>query len=224
MNDLQTIARVIAVILVVVYCIMPMALFALTVWLVRHYLNRLTDPDVEHLHRHYQRLRAMHPTTDPDELVRTVIRRQSVRCGVVGALTGIGGFVTLPIALPVDILVSMRLQATTVQFIAETYGHSAPSSMELEVRRYLIMSGGASVTRRTSGLILEFLIRFAERSLAKFIPLLGALVGFAVNYTIAQGGATVAQKWYAGQIALAGHAPPPKTLLPGDYKKDITKG
>lgn len=204
LDDLESLWRVWAVVGVVTCCVLPVILFGVALWMVRRYLNGLSDPDVGHLHQQLRRLVEEHPDDDPEDLVREVIRSQAVKSGVVGALTGLGGFMTLPIALPADLLLSLKYQASTVQFIAESYGHTDPGKTELEIRRFLIMSGGARVSRSMTRLIMEFAVRFVGKSLAKFIPFLGALVGFAVNYAIAHSSGLVALKVYSGEIDLPG--------------------
>lgn len=194
---------------VVLLCVLPLIFFGAAAWMLRRTLNQISNPSVEHLHEAYRQIKAERPSEDHDDLVRAVIRRQAVRCGVVGALTGLGGFMTLPIALPADLLISLRLQASLVQFIAEAYGHSQPGKAELEIRRALIMSGSAGLSQSAVRVLMRFTLRVIGRSLAKFIPLMGALIGFAVNYAITQGSGLVAQEWYAGRIGLPGGTPSP---------------
>ncbi len=55
-----------------------------------------------------------------------VINDQAFKAGLIGALTGIGGILTLPIAIPVDFALSAKIQAATIHFIAQTYAPSQP--------------------------------------------------------------------------------------------------
>src|SRR5260221_11977273 len=100
--------------------------------------------------------RGTNPQASTDALVGKIIRRQALKCGIVGAITGLGGFITLPVALPVDILVSMRLQATMVQFIALLYEHGAPNTEELKLQTYMVMTGGVKLTETTFEVIMKF--------------------------------------------------------------------
>jgi uncharacterized protein (DUF697 family) len=215
MGDLKTWLLVITGGLFVIYCVMPLVLFALTAFFVSRYLKRLAAPDVAEMQEKYAALRAANPGLSDDRLVRKIIHQQAFKCGVVGAITGFGGFVTLPIALPVDILASMRIQATMVQFIAATYGYAEVSEQELQIRTHLVMAGGARATQATTRFSLRFALRFVSISLAKFVPLIGAAISFAVNYAFAQATGNIAQQWYSGRLAQLGGGPTRATLPPG---------
>lgn len=184
-------------------CIVPliilgvMAIFLLTVG--RRVLNDFFDPDSTALRRYYERLRAENPRLPADRLLARVIGRQSFRCGVVGAITGLGGFITLPIALPVDILISLRMQAALVDFIAELYGQGQVSERERQLRTYLILSGGRRLSEAALEVAMKFALRVLGKSFAKLIPFVGAAVSFAFNYTMVQG---------IGRLALARYGRP----------------
>lgn len=202
METWRTISILIGSTLVIVYCVLPLLLFSVTAYFVTRHLRNLTVPNVEKLHREFDRIVARHPDASDADLIGRMIRRQALKAGEVGAITGLGGLLTLPITLPVDVLLSMRIQAATVQFIAERYGFEQVSERELEIRRYLIMVGGERLARQGQRLTAEFLQRFIGRSLAKFIPLLGALLGFGMNYTLARASGGIAYRWYSGQLTL----------------------
>src|SRR6266852_5619393 len=88
------------------------------------WVQRLVTPDVGAMQRKLATLRAANPTLSNEALIGTIIRQQSFKCGVIGAITGLGGFITLPVALPIDILMSMRIQSAMVQFIALVYNQN----------------------------------------------------------------------------------------------------
>ncbi|NWG17955.1 MAG: hypothetical protein HXY41_15105 [Chloroflexi bacterium] len=184
-------------------CIVPliilgvMAVFLLTVG--RRALNDFFDPDSASLRRYYERLRTDNPHLPADRLLARVIGRQSFRCGVVGAITGLGGFITLPIALPVDIVLSLRMQAILVDFIAELYGQGQVSERERQLRHYLILAGGRRLSEAAFEVAMKFALRVLGKSLAKLVPFIGAAVSFALNYAMVQG---------VGRLALARYARP----------------
>lgn len=197
--DLKQTLELLVIGAVVVYCVMPLILFAAVFFLVRRMVRNLSTVDVDRIRKDYDALRAAHPADSTDQLVRRIIRRQAFRAGVVGAITGFGGFFTLIIGLPVDILLSTRIQATMVEFIAAAYGHARVSETEQRVRQFLILSGGRRIAGSTTEALVAFAVRFVGESLAKLIPLIGAAISFAVNYALAQAAGNVAQRWYAGQ-------------------------
>lgn len=135
---------------------------------------------------------------DPDitdqELISKVVHQEAFKCGVVGAITGFGGFVTLPIAIPVDMVLTARYQATMVSFIAKINGYE--ESLENKMTTYAIMTGSTELSKLTIAALKSYAPRIIGKSLSKLIPFLGAVLGFIVNYTMAQSLARAAQAWY----------------------------
>lgn len=162
-------------------------------------LRRFIAPDVNTMQRELDALRRSNATLSNDALVRKIISRQSFKCGLVGAIAGIGGFLTLPIALPADILMSMRIQHAMVQFIAMLYSQHAVSPEEMNLQTTLVMSGGVKLTETSISLIMRGVVRLLGESLSIIVPAVGVVVGFIVNYGIAQATGKVAMRFYAGQ-------------------------
>ncbi|HEX2906594.1 MAG TPA: hypothetical protein VHO69_07035 [Phototrophicaceae bacterium] len=182
-------------------CVLPLIVFAgLGVLLLifgRRAWQTFFSADVAQLHRRYERLRAANPRATTDQLVQQMIRRQAFRAGMVGAITGLGGFFTLPIALPIDVLLSLRLQSALVDFIAQLYGQGQVSETEQRLRSYLVMSGGRKVSEAASEAAMKFLLRLVGKSFAKLIPFIGAAISFAVNYGTAQAIGQLAARRYS---------------------------
>jgi hypothetical protein len=197
--DNQTLLRLI-LILFVIAILIGIVLIGLVIFAFRRF-QRFVTPDIGAMQRKLAQLRARNPNASNEALVGKIIREQSFKCGLVGAVTGLGGFITLPIAIPVDILLSMRLQATMVQFIAMLYGETNPDSQELKLQTYLVMSGGVEVTEGSFNFIMKVILRILGDSLSKLVPFIGAGVGFAVNYLFAQATGNIAMRWYAGKLA-----------------------
>jgi hypothetical protein len=197
-NSLSNLLLVILVIGVVMVILVVVAAY----FVIRQ-LQRFTAPDLAEMRKKVADLQRDNPGASRETLIQRVIQEQSIKCGVVGAITGLGGFVTLPVALPVDILMSLRLQATMVQFIALMYGEVADTSQELKLQTYLVMAGGTQVTETTFNLVMKFVLRIIGKSLSKLVPVIGAVVGFIVNYGIAQATGNIAMRWYASRARLA---------------------
>jgi hypothetical protein len=184
-------------------CVLPLATFAVLAFVViRAGQKRLEDwlgPDVEKLQNFYDDQHARFPQAAREALVRRVVQRQALRCGLVGALTGLGGLFTLPVALPIDIVLSFRIQAALVNFIAHHYGDSDPAGASATVRGYLVMTGSSRVTQTTTRVLSELALRLIGKSFAKLVPVIGAVIGFAVNYSIVQVMGRAALRWYISQ-------------------------
>ena len=169
-------------------------------------LRRFIAPDLNTMQRELDELRRTNANLSTDALVRKIISRQSFKCGLVGAIAGIGGFLTLPIALPVDILMSMRIQHAMVQFIAMLYSQHALTPEAMNLQTTLVMSGGVKVTETSISLIMRGVVRLLGESLSIIVPAIGVVVGFVVNYGIAQATGNVAMRFYSGHH-VAAHAP-----------------
>ena len=67
-------------------------------------------------------LRTQNINISNDELAKKVLNRKSFKSGLVGAITGLGGLITLPVSIPADLALSWRIQATMAFSIAYIYG------------------------------------------------------------------------------------------------------
>ena len=74
-----------------------------------------------------------------DELAKKVMNRKSIKNGLVGAVTGLGGIVTLPVSIPADLVCSWRIQASMAFSIAYIYGHTKDTT-DLKTDLYLILA------------------------------------------------------------------------------------
>lgn len=186
---------------VILLCVLPIVIVAVVGFFVlrtgQDRLNEVLNPDVSRLQARYKKLKAENPTASDEVLIGKIIQGQALRCGLVGAITGFGGFFTLPIALPVDIIASLYLQAGLVNFIAAHYSQGQERELEQHIRSYLVVSGGGQVTQTASRAIIGFLIRVIGKSLSKLVPVFSAAISFVVNYLIAQAMGRVALRWYA---------------------------
>lgn len=181
-------------------CALPVLIVVVIVFLLLRAglrgINEFANPDISTLQAEFEKQRAKNPNASTEQLVGKIIQQQAFKSGVIGAITGLGGFITLPIALPVDIVMSLRLQAALVEFIAAVYGHPQSSEQEARIRTFLIMSASGQITERTMGVAIKFLLRVIGKSFSKLVPFLGAAISFGVNYAIVQGIGWGAVRWY----------------------------
>jgi uncharacterized protein (DUF697 family) len=61
------------------------------------------------------------------------------------------------------------------------------------------MTGGLKVTGTSQQVIMRYVGRLLGQTFAKFVPIVGAVVGFAVNYLFTQAAGRVAARWYASR-------------------------
>ena len=163
----------------------------------RKWVEDFIEPDVGKLHERLNKMQAQSDDTDNSKLIGRVVHEQAMKCGIVGAVTGFGGFVTLPIALPIDMLLSARYQASMVSFIAQTYGYE--SEIENKIETYAAMTGGTQASELTSQLMLKYMPQFVGKLSSKLIPVAGAVIAFVVNYILTRSMGAAAKTWYASQ-------------------------
>ncbi len=181
------------------FCVAPTVItIGVLYWLWRR-LNNIAAPDINALNARFAKLKATNANQNDTELLHRMIRRQSMKAGIVGGITSIGGFWTLPLALPVDMALSTQIQSTMVEFIARHYGHTSENQIERRVRATLVTSGSAQLSETTTRILLGYATRFIGKSFAKLIPLIGAAIGFGVNYTIANATGEAALRYYSGR-------------------------
>jgi hypothetical protein len=212
-KSLDTLAIAILIMTGVVLLVMVIVIFVSLRW-ARSALERMATPNPAALHAKLARLRARNPGLSDEKLMRKVIETEARKVGLVGALTGLGGFVTLPIAIPVDFAVSARLQAEMVHFIA-TIQAPGESERMLKLTTYAILAGGGFTREAmdTSNRVIQAAVRrimtkvLAEtvaESLLKIVPIIGALVGFAFNYFVTRALGYVAVNLYRARAAQGG--------------------
>lgn len=169
-------------------CIIPMLLLVIGGYFFLRFAQRqldtLRDPNADKLFERYQALYNADQQRDTSAHMRRIINEQSFRCGVIGFVTGLGGFITLPIAIPLDYILSTQTQSAMVRFIARAYGHE--HSTDSKMITYAVLTGGETATRYGTRFLLRLLPAFAGKWFSKLIPFLGAFISFAVNYFFAQ--------------------------------------
>jgi hypothetical protein len=183
-------------------CVLPvLILTAFFVILIRNSQRWLT-PDEGQLRAEYERMRTENPNANPQQFVNRIIHRQSVRSGLVGAITSVGGLPLLPIGLIIDMYSTSRIQSATLHFIGWALGARSDAEL-LNLRDSLVLrqedvanfvlARAPRLGQRLTRQILELL---AEKAFAKLIPGLGLIIGFAVNYFVTRGISRVAAEYY----------------------------
>jgi len=187
-------------------CVVPfIVLLAGFFWLVRSGQRYLT-PDVEELRARFEQMKARNPDLTADQLVQKIINQQALRSGIVGALTSVGGLPTLPFGLTIDLIASSRIQSATLYLISWALDPQGTRSTVpvLNLLQAFRLVEGASVEEIVaaqtqaigSQLTRRLAVMLAEKAFAKVIPGLGLVIGFVVNYAMAQGVSRVAVHWY----------------------------
>lgn len=195
--------------------------------------KRLIDKIISHdsavIHEYVDKLRAQNYGITDDELARKILNRKSLKNGLVGAITGLGGLITLPVTVPADLAASWRIQAAMAFSIAYAYGHTK-NTTDLKTDLYLILAGDAvkEVLKRygieiakavTKKMVQKYVTREVMKkiwkvmgqkiitkagqksltSVMKMVPVVGAPVGFTFDYVMARIVGENAIKYYRGE-------------------------
>jgi uncharacterized protein (DUF697 family) len=78
-----------------------------------------------------------------EEKVNSLIRWQNTKAATSGFVTGLGGFVTMPITLPANITSVMYVQLRMIAAIAEMGGHD-PKDDRVKTLAYVCLCGNAA--------------------------------------------------------------------------------
>lgn len=188
------------------FCLVPFILFAVVVYFVtpqlRGWLDRFIIPNPAGLRQEVRALRATNPTLSDDELAKKIINLNALKAGLIGVLSGFGGAITSIGLTPVDITLSIRLQAHMIGLISCIYNRAEVEEQRLELNIYAIL--GATDTRQLNKiagqvvqqLVLRTIIRALVKMVLQSFPFLGALAGFGINWLVTQTAGRVAVEWY----------------------------
>ena len=75
-------------------------------------MDYLLSTDYIAIEAYVDKLREQNNNISCDELAKKILHRKSIKNGLIGAITGVGGLITLPVSIPSDLLVhgEFRLQ------------------------------------------------------------------------------------------------------------------
>ncbi len=97
-----------------------------------------------------------------DARVDALIRRETARNFTTGFVTGVGGIITLPVAIPSALAASWLIQARMAGAIAHIYGHDLESE---RVRTTILLSLAGDVAKDAlKGIGLQFGSRLTQRA------------------------------------------------------------
>ena len=199
----------------------------------QRFLDKLFDAviktDPQKVKAYVDKLRSQNPDISEEELARKVMNRKAFKNGLIGAITGLGGLITLPVTVPANLATTWRVQATMACAIAYIYGQTLDSA-DLKTDMYIIIAGDSAkealkrvgietskaVTKRAvekyvTGEVMKkiwaivgrkIVTKAGEKSLTSFmkmVPLVGAPVGFVFDWTATRVVGETALRYYSGK-------------------------
>lgn len=172
------------------------------------------------------KLREQNPNITNEKLANKIVNRKSLKNGLIGAATSVGGFLTLPVTIPADLIATWRIQIYLTLTIAHVFGHSGDTT-DLKTDIFIMLAGnsakevlkkvgvetGKEVTKRTIKKHItreimkkiwhyipqKIITKGGEKSLISFsrmVPLVGAPIGFAFDYIATKAVGKTAIKYY----------------------------
>lgn len=146
----------------------------------------------------------------PDDAARALAKWQIMKCGTSGFVTGLGGLITLPVAIPANISSVMYVQMRMIACIAKMGGYDVTSD-QVQTMIYMCLTGTTASDLVKMGLIktgtkslevaikkipvaalvkinqkvgFRFITKFGEKgiiNLGKMLPLAGGVIGGSVD-------------------------------------------
>ncbi|MGG7175302.1 EcsC family protein [Clostridium neonatale] len=191
-------------------------------------LDFVISNDYVTIENYVEKLREQNKGISCDELAKKILHRKSIKNGFIGAVTSVGGLITLPVSIPSDLICSWRIQASMAFSIAYVYGHTKDTT-DLKTDLYLILAGDSAkealkrfgieasksftkklidkyITREVMVKIWKvigqkIITKAGEKSMTSFVkmvPIVGAPIGFAFDWATTQTVGKFAMKYYRG--------------------------
>ncbi len=135
---------------------------------------------------------------DLNQQVNLLIKYQVAKTSATGFVTGLGGLITLPVAVPADVAATIYVQTKMIAAIAHMGGYDIRDD-KVKTLVYVCLVGdavkdvlteiGVSVVRRS-------LIRASGKSLSKVLPFVGAIIGGTINGITTKAIGQIAKKMF----------------------------
>jgi hypothetical protein len=98
--------------------------------------------DVQSIEQYVNTLCNVHPTLSRREIAQKIVDEQAFNNGFLGAVTSLGGWMLLPIAISVDVVKAWKTQDFMIKSIAYTYGYTLKQP-DWQTALILLMSTGS---------------------------------------------------------------------------------
>ncbi len=191
-------------------------------------INWMIDKSTSNIIHYIDKLRDQNARLSNDELAKKVVNRKAFKNGLIGAISGVGGLITLPVSVPVDLGFSWKIQICMTIAIAHIYGHTADTT-DLKTDIYIVLAGdsakealkrfGIETTKSVTKKAIEkyitrdvmvkiwkvvgqkIITKAGQKSLTSFtrmVPLIGAPIGFLFDFISAKVVGKIAINYYSG--------------------------
>jgi uncharacterized protein (DUF697 family) len=135
---------------------------------------------------------------DLNAQVNLLIKYQVAKTSATGFLTGMGGLITLPVAIPADVAATIYVQTKMIAAIAHMGGYDIRDD-KVKTLVYVCLVGDAVkdvLTEISVGIVRRSLIRASGKSLSKVLPFLGGVIGGTINGVTTKAIGKIAKKMF----------------------------
>ncbi|WP_165060507.1 MULTISPECIES: EcsC family protein [unclassified Adlercreutzia] len=142
----------------------------------------------------------------PETAAKALVKNQVTKCGTSGFITGLGGLITIPVAIPANISSVMYVQLRMIAAIAKIGGYDIYSD-QIQTMIYMCLTGaaitdvvkeagikvgektleaaikkipGEALVKINQKIGFRFITKFGEKgiiNLGKLVPLVGGVIG-----------------------------------------------
>lgn len=144
------------------------------------------------------KIRSDNPQFTNKQIAEKIVNEQSINSGLLGAVTGLGGLITLPATIPIDLVKAYKIQAFTIRSIAYIYGYT-PQNTDLKTDIFLVLSNG-SIEALKKLVITEALKAAPKHALKTIDPLKKSAIKVAAKEIPKYGSKALTK--YAGKAVI----------------------
>ncbi|CAA6690562.1 MULTISPECIES: hypothetical protein [unclassified Lentimonas] len=149
---------------------------------IRDKVGKLFSEDISHLTQKEATYRQRFPNEDEAQILQRVIRSEARIAGTVGFFAGLGGIVTLPITLPINILATIRIQYRLAEFLISKQANRPLRTDTQRAKALAVVFGSRRLSEAGSKVAIRTAGKYAPQAALKCIPLIGAITGFLIDY------------------------------------------
>ncbi|MFQ3223777.1 MAG: hypothetical protein ACI8Z5_000016 [Lentimonas sp.] len=149
---------------------------------IRGKVSKLFSEDISYLTQKEARYRRHFPDEDEAQILQRIIRSESRVAGTVGFFAGLGGVITLPITLPINILATIRIQYRLAEFLISKGNNRSLRIDTQRAKALAVVFGSSRLSEAGSKVAIRTAGKYAPQAALKCIPLIGALTGFLIDY------------------------------------------
>lgn len=132
-------------------------------------IDWIIGSDSDEITSYIRKIRLDRPGLSNKQVAEIIINEQSINSGLLGAVTGFGGLITLPATIPIDLIKAWKIQAFTIRCIAHVYGYDVQEN-DLKTDIILVLSNGS--IEGLKNLVIQEAINYAPKYALKNLEIL----------------------------------------------------